>query len=513
MGKAYDFLSHHLKSMSAPYLFVGSGLSRRYADLPDWQGLLRHFSSFTAQPFEYYRGLSSGDLPTTASLLAKDFYPIWWTDSRFAASRTDQGSEVIEPSSALKIEVARYFEDALTGFVIPSSLAEEYALLGRANVEGIITTNYDGILAGVFPDYTVFTGQDELLFEASQGIAEIYMIHGSSKEPQSLVLTREDYDDFRDRDAYLAAKLMTFFVEHPIIFLGYSLSDGNVLEILGSLVRALRGKNADKLRDRLLFVRWDPTAPADVRTHTVQIGSGSIEAYEIVVPDFVDVFRALGTKERALPARVLRHLKHQIYELVKSNDPDGRLVQISDIESTTDQLDVVFGVGAKMTVKGIVGLSRWDLVDDLLGTPDRGLPSSQVIKEAFGSSFASNWYVPYWKHLRNGGFIIAESGALSSDAEVPAKVRSYVARDQRNLANRSLPRDLTFQDVLQGAGEDWVLAHPWSLLDRTGDAAGLREFLDVNRAYRQQSYNLTQYAKLALVYDWLMYGPPNRASS
>lgn len=510
MGVAYDFLSSHLKAMAAPYLFVGSGISRRYADLPDWEGLLRHFAAFTSHPYEYYRGLASGDLPKTASLLATEFYSVWWSDKRFSDSRDRDGTHVNDPSSALKIEVARYFEEAIERFEPPAEYAYEFSLLQDANVEGVITTNFDRLMSVVYPDYTVFTGQDELLFAEPQGIAEIYMIHGSSQQPRSLVLTGEDYDDFEDRDAYLAAKLMTFFVEHPIVFLGYSLSDNNVLEILRSLVKAMRGTNASRLKERLLFVNWDAAASPNVRSRTVQIEGGQIEAFEIVVPDFIDVFRALGIKERALPARVLRQLKNQIYELVKSDDPDGRLVQVSDIESVSDQLDVVFGVGAKMTVKGIVGLSRWDLVDDLLGSPDRGLPSDQVISEAFRSSFASNWYVPYWKHLRQGEFL-AETGDLLTGVEVPSKIHFYISRETTNLESRSLPDGVTFQEVLDRQGEEWILGNPWSLLDETRDSEGLREYLKNNQRYRQQSYYPTQYAKLAVTLDWLMYGPPHEA--
>ncbi|NEN78070.1 SIR2 family protein [Nocardioides zeae] len=505
MGEAYEFLSSHLRKMASPYLFVGSGLSRRYADLPTWEGLLRHFSAFTSHPFEYYRGLASGDLTAAASLIAADFYPVWWSDSRFEASRSAHADDVSTPASALKIEIAKFFTDSLVGFVIPPAYAAEFETLRSANVEGIVTTNYDKLLSVAFPDYTVFAGQDKLLFSDPQGIAEIYMIHGSCDSPESIVVTHEDYEDFRARDAYLAAKLMTFFVEHPVIFIGYSLGDSNVQEILRSLVIALRGKNAEKLKDRLIFVRWSSSGEEGVRSRTLQVEGETLEAHEVVVPDFIDVFRALGVRERALPARVLRQLKNQVYELVKSNDPDGRLVQISDIDSPDDPLDVVFGVGAKMTVKGVIGLSRWDLVDDVIGAPDRGLPSKQVVEEAFGKSFASNWFVPYWKHLRLGGFL-DDTGALVDGVTVPAKILAYMRRDRTNLSHRGTSSATTFSQLLAKVGEEGVLSAPWAVLDATTDAAGLRDFLEVRRNLRLESS--TQYAKLVVVYDWLQYGPP-----
>lgn len=52
----YDELAEHLSSFtSLPFLFVGSGLSRRYLELDTWTALLERLSWSTSHPYAYFR--------------------------------------------------------------------------------------------------------------------------------------------------------------------------------------------------------------------------------------------------------------------------------------------------------------------------------------------------------------------------------------------------------------------------------------------------------------------------
>lgn len=251
---------------TTPFLFVGSGFSRRYYNLPDWKGLLSVFAQrLTDDEFSYNKYVAQAEaltvnrenlLPEIAALIMQDFDARWFSEAQFRRLSPHYLEFVRRGQSPFKAEIAQYI--ANNSSIVPE-MKDELTLLKQISsksLAGIITTNYDSLLENETDGYKTYVGQEELIFSAIQGWAEIYKIHGSISNPESMVLTAEDYRLFQDHCPYLASKLMTIFMEYPIVFMGYSLNDPNVRLILESIVKCLSDKNLNKLQHRFIYVEW-----------------------------------------------------------------------------------------------------------------------------------------------------------------------------------------------------------------------------------------------------------------
>ncbi|WP_409070335.1 SIR2 family protein [Aliifodinibius sp. S!AR15-10] len=90
---------------------------------------------------------------------------------------------------------------------VPDEYEEEVDALRRVTVDGIITTNWDTFLEKLFPDYTVYASQDEVLFSYQHAVAEIYKIHGCCVEMTQLRFTLFGF--------YLLCGDLTGQIAHP----------------------------------------------------------------------------------------------------------------------------------------------------------------------------------------------------------------------------------------------------------------------------------------------------------
>lgn len=63
-----------------------------------------------------------------------------------------------------------------------------------------------------------------------------------------------DYENFDRKLKYLSAKLLTIFVEHPIIFIGYGLGDVNIRKLFKEIAECLTAEQLNKIKDNFIFI-------------------------------------------------------------------------------------------------------------------------------------------------------------------------------------------------------------------------------------------------------------------
>jgi len=502
---------------SGPFLFLGSGFSRRYLGLEDWEGLLARYCKM-GKPFEYYLTMADGSLPTTASLIAEDFNKYYWSADEYLSARERYKTKLRNVTSALRLEIAGYLATLDQSKAKTSGYAEEVALLSELSVDGIITTNWDLFIEQLFPEYRTFIGQEELLFSNPQQIAEIYKIHGCASKPESLVLTQEDYVDFNAKNPYLAAKLITLFVEHPVIFIGYRLSDPNIQGILRAIASCIGSDNIEKLRRNLIFVQRPREAQAVGISHTALTIEGvQIPLVSVITNDFSEIYRAIQTVKRKIPARVLRYCKEQLYEVVKSTAPTEK-IYVSSIDEIGKSQDIEFVVGigvaekvsgeSSIAEKGYSHITLPNLLTDVLHD-DGNFDADQVVSRVVPIVGRSTPNVPVFKYLRKVGInSVEEYKATGYDLD------KWVLRDIKDFRVKSTAklffkhRHLSMGELVEACTpENAAVFIPLLPKDKI-DVDLLYRFVLENETKMnpEGSVYWSNFRKLVVLYDRLKWG-------
>lgn len=493
---------------AAPYLFIGSGFSRRYIGLPDWVDLLKMFAK---SPIDFSRIKSSanGNLPETATILAKEFASRWWNEPTFQQSREQFGELMSLESSPLKYEISQYLKNKI--LVEIEDYKDEIESLRSTNIDGIITTNWDMYLENIFPDYNVYKSQSDLIFSDVQGICEIYKIHGCSSKPDSLVLTKDDYDKFKELNPYLASKIITIFLEHPIVFIGYSLSDENIQNILISILKIVPPDKLDKLGKNLIFLNRSKGEASSIKKGFYSFGSGSVPVTIIETDDYSVAYRAISKIKRKIPVKYLRLFKSELHEIVKSQNPKEKIFVVDEASlEKNSKIQFVVGVGVaseKIADLGYKGVKIIDLYRDLI-ILDAGYGCEQLIREIPNSIGIGSKWIPIFKYLKN--LNIKNINEIKDE-----KLLKFLPVN--NSPERYLPTGFSqhlinsFKDKKSSeiiAGTDAVRAAKIiPFLDRDNiNYPDLLKFMIDNFNMFEGNPAQTVFRKLACMYDWHING-------
>lgn len=258
----------------------------------------------------------------------------------------------INKEEYIKHIVSKIIDDISNKAILEKSpLYEEIKLLQQIKPHAIITTNYDSVLEKIFPDYLKVIGE-KIIHANYTTYGEILKIHGCYEDRNSLVLTQNDYKDFNLRKKYLSAKLLTYFAEHPLFFLGYSCNDPNIISILADIDEILCPNG--ELVPNIYLVVYEPDYKEGKPYQTEALipinTTKSIRIKVIYAKDYNWIFSAISKSSPSISVnpKLLRALLDRTYKLVSSDIPKRELPFnfeiLQNIESDDESLPKLFGL-------------------------------------------------------------------------------------------------------------------------------------------------------------------------
>lgn len=513
-----EFISFIKRRKSAPFLFLGSGFTKHYLETPTWEELLEKFSN---GPINMYRSLlDTDDLSEIASKIAVEKTTDFWKTIKENpnSEECEYIAEVQGKNDYLKILISEYLSK-FTENGVPKKYKEELDYLSKLNIDGVITTNWDKLAEIVFSKFKVFTGQEDLIFSETFNIGEIYKIHGSVDKPKSLILTKEDYENFNSKNAYLAAKLITIFVEHPIVFFGYSINDPNIQRLLDSIVACFDDDitKIEKFRDNLIFVEWTSTELTDISidTHSLAVKGKTIPCIRILAHDYLPVYECLNYYEREIPAALLRLYKEKFYNIVYSEKPEKQIYAIDakDIDNNKNVEFVCgFGVIQKyMSNVGYTGVTANQIFKDVISDSSSYLPEKVLLDVLPRLRKSSNITLPCYKYLAELDIVSVESyrnNSLGINLKLLSSVDfqkyQYFSNEEKNKTLVQIDKD--YQNE-----QRWKAFALIPFLDiRTLNLEELRLFLLNNISFlmsaQTKGSHKTHFRRAICFYDWCKYG-------
>ena len=447
---------------SLPFLFIGSGFSKRYLNLPSWEELLISMSNLVSSDKYYYAKIEkqvekkyskskhyNEYMTAICDIISDDLVNLWYESEDFELSRGEFANLIYAPGfHPIKAEVAKLISSKTS--IIPN-MEPEYKELSKItsnSIAGIITTNYDTLLEKTF-NFDTYLSQDQLMFNVNYEIGEIYKIHGCVSSPNTIMITSNDYVQIQKKNQYIAAKLLTIFVEHPIIFIGYSMNDQDIRTILEAISECLNTEQRIALQKRLIFIDWDPSIKIpQYGSFDIAFPNGNnITMTKYSMSSFTDLYKTIGKHKTNIPVKALRKLKHAMYELALTTDSSSK-IEVLEPEKiiNSDQFEIIAGFGIiNLSKRGYRSIQPIEIFTDvLLDTEDFNY--SQLVKETLPSLGKNvNWSIPMFKYIKDVDTI---PDVIKNKIEEIKDASYFVPNTLKRRIHNSNQSTLSLSDIL-----------------------------------------------------------------
>lgn len=331
-----------IENNSYPIVFIGSGISNRYIkDFPTWTKLLEEYWNSINQSgsiFQYMRNLKNSpeiqaaDEGTrdflvntkTAEFIKKKFDDLFF-ENQIHLEGLDQSTAYKQDISPFNFSLAQRFSN----YSLKEDKAEEITaykkFLSKAKV--IVTTNYDtlteDLLQSIDQKPTVFIGQQGF-FDETYNWSELFKIHGDITDPNSIVITEEDYKRYDKNSILISAKILSNLINSPIIFLGYSLTDRNIQKLLADFASQLPNDDVRKNSNRITIVEY-LEGSSDFTEQIVNNTNLSISHSVIKTDNYLRLYQEISKINQGLTPYEVSKYEATIKDIVVTAGHKGKL--------------------------------------------------------------------------------------------------------------------------------------------------------------------------------------------
>lgn len=342
-----------------PVIFVGSGISKRYKDLPDWPTLLKQIANHVYPNDKYYfkRKFTEYEEKTgkTLQYVAQDLSEAY--NDMFYNQQIDvdlqEEYDKTRDVTPFKFYISRIINSNNYNncYEVEKEKFKELCTC----VSNVITTNYDTILDENFHNFTIKIGEEEMLNSRLYNVQELYKIHGSVTKPESIIFTSKDYDLLEAKQKYLIAKLLTTFIEYPIVFMGYGINDSDINSILIDIKNCLTAENLESMSNRMIFINYVSSGKEAIHSRIIQ----DIPMTQIDLNDYTIIYDSLKEVKTKYEVGFIRRISEAIAQLMYSENPIESKVKVTQIDKADDE-DLAVLIGSQNSILK-VGYSSIDV--------------------------------------------------------------------------------------------------------------------------------------------------------
>ncbi len=200
-------------------------------------------------------------------------------------------------------------------------------------VKQFITTNYDRHLEDSIKltrgKVSIVENEDDILNIDSDNV--VYKIHGSLQGDDNLVISENDFQNLEKKNPYLYKKLNNIFMTKKILFLGYSIEDSNIVNLIYNAKSKIK-YNCEKQSNGVIGNRHFAVMKNPSTLSSVILNSRDIHIFNMDLAHFLSIL-----KEK-LKINLMSHI--DIYEWLWQVRTQLELFSVQEAVKNRDKMDI-----------------------------------------------------------------------------------------------------------------------------------------------------------------------------